>query len=113
MKPWQPPAAFLDTGATSQAGRLPENGPAQRLVDRLIYEVQERTAPIQAKIFAHAVEHDNLVVHRVSDQRKWSGNDRQINLAASERKQAERDDDVMHRRNNRGRTGNQFEAEAT
>ncbi len=67
---------------------------------------------LSCAVFPYTIKHDNFVVHRVADQRKQSGDDRQVDLSIREREQAQRDDNVVNGRNDRCGACNPLEPES-
>ena len=47
-----------------------QNRPAQRLVDTVVHDRSQIVAPANLQVFADAVENDDRVVHRITDQRQ-------------------------------------------
>ena len=57
-----------------------QDSSAQGLVDRLIHDLRQALTTEQLQVLANTVEHDDSVVHRVTDQRQDRRNDRQRDL---------------------------------
>jgi len=63
-----------------------EEGPAQRLIDRATHEIGETAVTLSAAllIFADAIEHDDLVVHRIADKRQQRRDHIQVDFTVRE-----------------------------
>ena len=74
---------------------MSQNRSWQRFVDRPVEGVVQRLLPLLAKVFAHAVEDDDRVVERVSDDGQNRGDDRQRNLEVHQLDERQGREDVM------------------
>ena len=87
-----------------------QNGPAQGLVNALVDDVRELLPPHQLQVLADAVEHDDGVVVRITDQGQDSRDDGQRNFLVQQGKCAHRNQGVVEDGNHGRNTIYPFEA---
>ena len=75
----------------------------ERLVDRVVGDVVERFAPVQAAVFAYPVKDDDGIVDGKADQRQQRGDHRQADLPLKDREESERHQHVVKNRDDRRR----------
>src|SRR5215471_2266082 len=80
-------------GKESQAAG--QDSSRKSLVDGLVDDVRERFPAQQTVILTNAIEDDDRVVHRITDQREQRRDDRQGNLEAEQREKSQRDEHVV------------------
>src|SRR5579859_4151465 len=88
-----------------------ENGSRKCLVDGLIHQRSELFFTQQAAVFADAIENDDRVVHRITNQRQERRDNRQRNFEMQQREKAERDQNIVEHGENRGCSENPFESD--
>src|SRR5437870_13663771 len=88
-----------------------QDRPAQRLVDTLVHDRRKIVAPPDFQIFADTVEHNDRVIHRITDQRQQCRDYRQVDFAVKQRKQTKRHQRVVEDRKHRRRAINPFKPE--
>ena len=72
-----------------------DDRPAQRLVEAEVHDLFERFLAVDLGVLADPVEDDDRVVDREADDGQDAGDDGQVDLAAGERIEAHRDEDVL------------------
>ena len=75
----------------------------ERLVHAQVDRVEERAALVELQVLADAVEHDDDVVERVSDDRQERGDRLEVELELEQGKDAESDGDVVDELDDAGR----------
>ncbi len=83
----------------------------QRLVDALVHDLAQRRATHELQVLADAVENNDGVVHRVTDQRQDRGDHRQSDLLVRQREKADGDQRVVEDSDHSSRSIDELKAE--
>src|ERR1700722_3782762 len=96
-------------GKESQAAS--QDRSRKSLIDRLVNNVGERFLAEQTVVFADAIEDDDGVIHRVTNESEKSRDDRERNFEVQNREKAQCNEHIVEDGENRGGSENPFEAE--
>ena len=80
------------------------------MIDAVVHDGLEIIAPSDLQILSNAVENDNRIVHRVTNQRKQGCDNRQVDLTIENRKETERHQRVVKNGKHRCRTVDPLES---
>ncbi len=88
-----------------------QHRPRERLVDGPVHQFLRILAPstLGVEILPDTIEYHDRVVQGIPDDREDGRHRRQSDFDSEHSQKAERDQNVMHRRNHRGQTKTQFE----